>query len=233
MEGGVIYFITGANRGIGFQLTRALLLRENTTVVATKRGLETSSVDLEGLPRAENSRIDVLILNAGAATSFESARETRMEELWAHFEVQQIVVLRGKKVFWMSRGWLVDDKGGDGERHKQKKIVYISSFLGSIEGTDDATPSLAYGISKAGANYFVRKVHFEEGGEGSGIVSLAVHPGWIKTQNGQTFADSVGVEEPPMSLEESVEGVLGQIDTATRETTSGKFVSHNGAIIPW
>lgn len=34
---------------------------------------------------------------------------------------------------------------------------------------------------------------------------------WVKTQNGQAFADSVGVKEPPMSLEESVEGVLGQV----------------------
>ncbi|RAL61056.1 hypothetical protein DID88_010397 [Monilinia fructigena] len=277
--------------GIGLQLTHALLLRENTTVVATKRGLSTSSVDLEGLSRAENSklvvvplavegrearrnrgkvegsvgdlverlrdlgvdRIDVLILNAGAAMSFESVRETRMEELWAHFEVNTVwqvqiyQVLRplllnrlgsaNRGIEWKEGGLndsrLVDDRDGDGERRKQKKIVYISSFLGSIEGIDDAAPSLAYGISKAGANYFVRKVHFEEGGEGSGTVSLAVHPGWVKTQNGQAFADSVGVEEPPLSLEESVEGVLGQIDIATRETTSGKFVSYNGAIIPW
>lgn len=34
-------------------------------------------------------------------------------------------------------------------------------------------PSLAYGVSKAAANYFVRKVHFEE----KGIVAMAVHPG--------------------------------------------------------
>ncbi|KAG4024991.1 hypothetical protein MFRU_075g00130 [Monilinia fructicola] len=276
MEGGIVYLITGANRGIGFQLTRALLLREHTTVVATKRGRSTSSGDLEGLPRAEGSRlvvvplavegrsaggdggegegsvgdlvarlgdlgverIDVLILNAGTAKSFESVRETRTEELWAHLEVNTVWPVR---IYQVLRPLLLRRpdsanpgvEGGDGGGRKPKKIVYMSSFLGSIEGMEDAAPSLAYGISKAGANYFVRKVHFEEGVEGSGIVSLAVHPGWVKTQNGQAFADSVGVKEPPMSLEESVEGVLGQIDTATRETTSGKFVSYNGALIPW
>jgi norsolorinic acid ketoreductase len=36
-------------------------------------------------------------------------------------------------------------------------------------------PTLAYGISKAGANYFVRKVHFEH----AGIVAVAVHPGFV------------------------------------------------------
>lgn len=68
-------------------------------------------------------------------------------------------------------------------------------------------PSLAYGISKAGANFFVRKLHFEH----EEMVSVAIHPGWVKTENGQNFADSIGVSEPPMSLEESVEGILKQV----------------------
>lgn len=34
---------------------------------------------------------------------------------------------------------------------------------------------------------------------------------WVKTNNGQAFADSVGVKEPPMSLEESVSGVMRQV----------------------
>lgn len=55
----------------------------------------------------------------------------------------------------------------------------------------------------------------------------------MKTENGQTFADSIGVKEPPMSLEESVNGVLEQVDSATKETTSGTFVSYDGAPIAW
>jgi hypothetical protein len=34
---------------------------------------------------------------------------------------------------------------------------------------------------------------------------------WVKTENGQIFADAIGVQEPPMSLEESVSGVLKQV----------------------
>jgi xanthine dehydrogenase molybdopterin-binding subunit B len=33
---------------------------------------------------------------------------------------------------------------------------------------------------------------------------------WVKTANGQNFADSIGVAEPPMTLEQSVNGVLAQ-----------------------
>jgi hypothetical protein len=56
---------------------------------------------------------------------------------------------------------------------------------------------------------------------------------WVKTENGQNFADSIGVKEPPMSLEKSVNGVLEQVDSATKDTTSGTFVSYDGTPIAW
>jgi norsolorinic acid ketoreductase len=59
--------------------------------------------------------------------------------------------------------------------NRKPKFILISSSLGSIGDMEGSIPSLAYGISKAGANYAVRKVHFE--GEKEGIVSVAVHPG--------------------------------------------------------
>ena len=34
---------------------------------------------------------------------------------------------------------------------------------------------------------------------------------WVKTENGQNFADSIGYKEPPMGLDESVKGVLKQV----------------------
>lgn len=37
---------------------------------------------------------------------------------------------------------------------------------------------------------------------------------WVKTENGQNFADSIGVKEPPMSLEDSVMGVLKQVSAS-------------------
>ncbi|KAJ8060269.1 hypothetical protein OCU04_010610 [Sclerotinia nivalis] len=287
MERNIVYFITGANTGIGLHLTRTLLLSKNTTVIATKRTLSSPPHDLENLPTAKGSkllviplefgisgsstsgvtgsseetrekkntiedlvprlknegvsRIDVLILNAGVASSFETVKEARMQELMAHFEINTIAPIQ---TYQTLRSLLLapfpsglegenDIEKVEGEtegRVKEKKIIYMSSSLGSIGGISNAIPSLAYGMSKAAANYFVRKCHFEEG---EGVVALALHPGWVKTKMGQAFADSVGVNEPPLSLEESVNGVLRQIDTATRETTSGSYVSWNGDVIPW
>ncbi|TGO83935.1 hypothetical protein BPOR_0572g00050 [Botrytis porri] len=246
MQDSLVYFITGANKGIGLHLTRALLQRENAIVIATKRAFSTDSSELEGLSKAQSSRliiltlsseigvgkkkentvddlverlknegvenIDTLILNAGAATSFQSAAETSVEELQAHFQINTVWPIRTYQVLrplLLVSSSVSGFKEGEGEEKKiQKKIIYISSYLGSIGGMEDKTPSLAYGISKAAGNYFVRKVHFEE--EGSGAVCVAIHPGWVKTDNGQAFADSLGVKEPPMNLEESVGGVMRQ-----------------------
>ncbi|ESZ89520.1 hypothetical protein SBOR_10097 [Sclerotinia borealis F-4128] len=268
MEDNIVYFITGANKGIGLHLTRTLLLRPNTTVISTQRtpNLDTLPTTLSSLTAAPGSKliiiplefctsdtgvhkntvsdlvfrlenegvhhIDTIILNAGAATSFRSVAETDISEVQAHFEINTLWPIQ---IWQVLRGLLVGGVKGEEvpvqtKKKTQKKMIYISSALGSITSMHDATPSLAYGISKAGANFFVRKVHFEED---RGVVALAVHPGWVKTHNGQFFADSVGVKEPPMSLEDSVDGILRQIDNSTRETTSGSFVSWNGDVIPW
>lgn len=55
------------------------------------------------------------------------------------------------------------------------KFVLISSSLGAISEMEGAIPTLSYGVSKAGANYAVRKIHFEH--EYENIVSFALHPG--------------------------------------------------------
>lgn len=140
---------------------------------------------VERLKNQGVDRIDTLILNAGAATSFQSVAETSIEELQAHFQINTVWPIRiyqilrplllkySSSVSKVSDGF-ISSKGE--EKRFLKKVIYISSYLGSIGGMEDSTPSLAYGISKAAGNYFVRKVHFEEG---SGFVCLAVHPGYV------------------------------------------------------
>ena len=55
------------------------------------------------------------------------------------------------------------------------KFILISSIVGTIEGLKNIPyPNAAYGASKAAANFFARKIHFEN----ENIVTLAVHPGY-------------------------------------------------------
>jgi NAD(P)-dependent dehydrogenase (short-subunit alcohol dehydrogenase family) len=55
------------------------------------------------------------------------------------------------------------------------KFVYVSSTLGSIGILDqESLPGVAYGMSKAAANWFVKKVSVELKGQ---VVAGVVHPG--------------------------------------------------------
>lgn len=234
-------------------MMKSLLKQPNTTVIGTIRGeaefFDTSSLDLAKcsiiiIKRLSNTsdtdatalitslesshniaHIDIVIANAGAAASFDAALQTPISELRLDFEINTLGPI---KLFQAAYPLLQKSRRGP-------KFIYISSSLGSIEA-NERVPALAYGASKAAANFFVRTLHFEH----ENLVAVAIHPGldltfifnfatfpresfgvdwanifgilsWVKTGNGQAFADAVGVAEPPMSIEDSVDGVLKQV----------------------
>jgi norsolorinic acid ketoreductase len=177
--------------GIGLGLTRALLQRANTVVIATTRSSSTPTTDLLALPTASNSRlvivpftlflasanedaktflstlashkittINALILNAGTGSIFQPTLATPLDSLLAHFEANTLFPIH---VFQTVFPLL----------STPAKMILISSSLGSIHDMEGAAPTLAYGVSKTGANYFARKVHFEH----TGVIAVAVHPG--------------------------------------------------------
>lgn len=175
--------------GIGFGLTASVLLRPNMTVITTVRSSDTSTTELKALPTAANSRliiatlssasdtdasatvttftqqishIDTIIANAGAGETFESTIATPISELRQSFEINTLGPI---KLFQAAYPLL--------KKSTNPKFVFISSSLGSIGAMEGNVPSLAYGVSKAAANYFVRKVHFEH----EEVTAVAVHPG--------------------------------------------------------
>jgi hypothetical protein len=52
---------------------------------------------------------------------------------------------------------------------------------------------------------------------------------------GEKAAEWVGMDrsEVPVTIADSVKGILSVIDSATKEETSGKFFNHEGEIVPW
>ncbi|KAI4294027.1 NAD(P)-binding protein [Schizophyllum commune Loenen D] len=108
-----IYFVTGANRGIGLSIVTALSARHDAVVFTGARDPSRAN-DLSALARAhpdrvhvikvvsadkENNeaaieevkrvtgRLDVVIANAGISDSYEPALEVPVEGMNRHFEV--------------------------------------------------------------------------------------------------------------------------------------------------
>jgi norsolorinic acid ketoreductase len=62
--------------------------------------------------------------------------------------------------------------------------------------------------------------------------ALAVNPGLVQTDSGNFVTQELGIGKPPVTIEESVDGVLKQIDFARREEKA-KFLDYSGEEFAW
>ncbi|CAG8897109.1 unnamed protein product [Penicillium egyptiacum] len=250
----IVYVVTGANRGLGLGLTKQLLERPATTIVASVRNHDAATSlrsDVEIVVVGKNStlhiieldfstglspeeitkvfaaaastvtHIDVLICNAGFATPMTPALVTSAEDLRKSFEVNTIAPLLVFQAFWpfMQRSAF------------PPKLVVMSSSVGSIADQEPFSGG-AYGPSKAASNWLTKALHIQN--EADGLVAFALHPGWVQTRAGDFAAKEWGYPgSPPVTVENSVKGMLDVIDSATREDVSGKFISFTGDILSW
>ncbi|PWY93554.1 NAD(P)-binding protein [Aspergillus sclerotioniger CBS 115572] len=239
------YLVTGASRGLGIGLVQQLLGRPETTVIAAVRDIESASPRLLALPNEKQNtliiekldsandddaltvleslkeihqipHLDVIIANAGMSQEKASAAVVRKQAMRDHFNVNAIAVL----LLYQATKPLLRSGG---------KFVAISSTSGSILDVA-ARPSsnIAYGSSKAALNYIIRKIYFQD----KDLITFPVHPGWVQTDMGNSSARKQGLEQAPVTVEESTRGILDLIDNATREN-SNRFLDYNGDEVPW
>lgn len=113
------------------------------------------------------------------------------------------------------------------------KFVVISSRAGSItEGTKASFGVLPYGVSKAGANYLARKLHYEN----KGLIVFPITPGPVDTDMTKPAKDTGffnGKDLP--SVESVVAKLLPLIDNATRpdDENGPPFLTVDGTTCEW
>ena len=224
-----IAFVTGGNRGLGFEFVKQLAAR-GSTVIATFRN-ERSAENLLSFCRNNNGiyaiqadvtraedikraaefvshtvdHLDLLICNAGINLKYnDGISAVTASDLMESFRVNVTGPFLCAEAFISLLG-----------KSTHPRIINISSQMGSISRSGgNAVP---YRISKAALN-MLTKNQAENYGD-KGIVTIALHPGWVKTDMGGSNA--------PLSPTESVEQMLEVIDGLTKKN-NGEFLSHTG-----
>ncbi|KAJ7661927.1 hypothetical protein DFH06DRAFT_1191056 [Mycena polygramma] len=77
----------------------------------------------------------------------------------------------------------------------------------------------SYGSSKAAVNFLIKVLAAEH----PTLIALAISPGWVATEMGNAGTVANGLPAAPVTLEDSVTGIMSRIDGATVEKTSGRF----------
>ena len=218
--------VTGANRGIGLELCKQFLAKGNR-VFATYRSnkgelktientnLSTFKLDVRNADELESfvssieGSVDILINNAGIADGrWQSISEIDMRHAIEVIEVNSIAPVLVTQKF-------------ENKLKPGSKIVMMSSLMGSISDCMSGR-SYAYRASKTALNMF--SIAMKNELESKGVSILIMHPGWVETDMGGPNA--------PLSVVESVTGIIDRIEEQTLELT-GRYVQFDGTPIEW
>ena len=221
------YLITGANRGIGLALT-AEVLKNKEKVISLCR----ESSDLDKLKSLQNTnpgrvelykadvavendlinasknieRLDVLVCNAGIM----GARGGMMDEDNDCNSISDVLMTNVAGPFFTIRAFLNKIKLSE-----NPKIIIISSQMGSQKHS--GSECYFYRASKAAINNIM--ITFSNELRSSEIPIVSVHPGWVRTEMGGSFA-TLSTQESARSLYKFIQ----KIDMAK----SGHFYNYDG-----
>lgn len=246
--------LTGSNRGIGLELVRQLLggPQPPTHVFATCRDPEgprgkelrdlaskhpnlvlvkldvanpsaivSAAKIVEG--KLNGAGLNLLINNAGIFTPV-SLETVDSEEMIRAYKTNAVGPLLMAQAFLPLLKKAAQDSREEGLSCNKAAIINISTLLGSIERTPESyfKPVISYRCSKAALNMLTRCQALTYGK--AGILCVALHPGWVKTD--------MGTQEADLTVDTSVQGLLSVLPILS-EKHSGMLLNWKGKTIPW
>lgn len=240
-----VVLVTGANRGIGLELVRQYSeagyrvhachrsesealdsLASNAESVTAHRIDITDHEAVDWLADSLNDEsIDILINNAGRYGKIGLAVGGAEDQAFGNSDYDDWAYTFNVNVFGpmkVSEAFVEHIARSDA-----KKIVHITSFLGSstlntrAASGEFAGGMYAYRTSKTSVNILTRSM--AEDLAPRGITVMAVHPGWVKTD--------MGGPDAQVDAKTSVDGIRNVIESTSLED-SGILCTFDGEILP-
>ncbi|MCY9656606.1 SDR family oxidoreductase [Paenibacillus chondroitinus] len=227
--------ITGANRGLGYELTLAAVQRGHMVIAGNRSpqedvkllelasrfpGLvkpvqldvcdEKSIARLAETLRGGNQTVDAVINNAGILLG----RGVALEEL----PIEDVV--RSFEVNLFGPMMLIKHMLPLMEEGSSRAILNISSEAGSMSNAYGG--DFPYAISKTAINMFSKQL--KRYVKNRGIRVYAIHPGWIKTD--------MGGEKAPGDPVESANGIIDILEMKKEIDPESFFVNYKGEPMP-
>ncbi|MEN9597370.1 MAG: hypothetical protein RL236_1804 [Pseudomonadota bacterium] len=226
--------ITGANRGLGLEFCKQYA-KENWNVIACCRNPQNASdltklanqfpsvsilqLDVSDLSQIstlaktlDGTEIDILLNNAGIYGDESGHGFGSLD--YAQWQKNMTV-----NVFAPVK--LTEALLSNLECGKFKKIVAISSLMGSIEDNGSGG-SILYRSSKTALNSAMKSIAIDI--KPKNIAVLILHPGWVKTDMGGSNA-SMEISESVVKMRETIANFTHQ--------QSGEFLRYDGEKLPW
>ncbi|MBZ0299766.1 MAG: SDR family oxidoreductase [Anaerolineae bacterium] len=235
--------ITGSNRGIGLELVRRYLRREDTLIFATCRNPQAAAplqalaaqhphrllilrlevtdagqiVEAVTAVRIKVDGLDLLINNAGTYAGRVGDADPQVTQFGALEVGPMLDMLRVNTVAPLMMAQAFADLL---RRGHNPRLVNVSSDAGSLTMWDGG--AYTYPASKTALNMFTRCLAHDLRADGITVISL--HPGFIQTDMGGPRAT--------LTLDEAIPGVIRVIDNLA-PGDSGQFLNWDGSRVPW
>jgi NAD(P)-dependent dehydrogenase (short-subunit alcohol dehydrogenase family) len=250
-----VFFITGGNRGIGFELVKQLSVNSNYEIIASTRNVSTSGELVKLSESNKNVKIVTLDVSDEESISKLPAQFSKLapngidvfisnaaiaedEAYHPVVEVPSSVFLKHYKTNVLGPIVILQTVLPFLKQKDTRQIILISSLVGSVSTYLPFSVS-AYGQSKAALNHSAQAIAFELQPEG--FTTIAVHPGGVNTEMGGPGISLIAQNHPELGskfkagLIEADQSARLQIELYEKidKNDNGKFFSYDGTIAPW
>ena len=213
-------FITGSNRNIGLEFVKQFS-ENNWNVIATARNPEaakelqiiaaeqdnvvieqldvTDHEQIESLAeKYKDQSIDILLSNAALTPRYKSAfkkiKGVDFDIARSSFEINVLGPLK-----------LIQSFMPNVEKSQGKKIIALSSKVGSFGERPKLPFMYSYSISKAALNSLLYSLSFES--KRKNIVVVAISPGMVNTTPGMKLPGAIEIEESVTKMMQVIKGL--------------------------